>query len=159
MEAVRPSQVLERLDQEFPIERFDKTFSMVYLLLDIITGELEYCNAGHPPPLVIRNNGLLEPLDRGGTLVGLDGLIPFEDARITLEPGERIILLTDGVTEYENSERRQFGQERLVELIGSVRRRQLQEILDLIFQSLMDFSGGRPPLDDVSLFGIQFKDH
>ena len=157
METVRPSKVLEKLDQEFPIERFDKTFSMVYLVLDTVTGELEYCNAGHPPPLIIRKDGRLEQLDRGGTLVGLSGLVPFENSRITLEPGERIILLTDGVTEHEDPGGLQFGQERLLELIGSARQNQLQEILDLIFQSLMDFGGGRPPRDDISLFGIQLR--
>ena len=73
---------------------------------------LRYCNAGHQPSLLLRTDGVIEKLEKGGPMIGLNGVLPFEEAEIVLDPGDRIILYTDGVIEYEKTDLNFYGEER-----------------------------------------------
>lgn len=98
-----PRDVMELLDTEYPMERFDKFFSMIYIVLDVRDGSFVICNAGHMPALVFRRDGRIEKLKRGGTVIGLGGILPFEQQNETLYKGDRLLLYTDGVTDFMNS--------------------------------------------------------
>ncbi|MDX9822977.1 MAG: response regulator, partial [Syntrophales bacterium] len=71
-----PKEVLERLDREYPLERFDRYFTIVYALLDTKKGALVYSSAGHPPPLLIRAGRRIQRLDKGGTIIGWEERSP-----------------------------------------------------------------------------------
>jgi sigma-B regulation protein RsbU (phosphoserine phosphatase) len=73
-----PQKVLQALDREYPLERFNKYFTIVYLIVDVVRGRVVYSNAGHPAPLLLHGDGRLDSLDKGGTIIGLNGLVPFE---------------------------------------------------------------------------------
>jgi len=150
---VQPKEVLTLLDQQFPLDRFGKFFTMVYLVFNLPTRRLTYCNAGHPQPILIHPDGALEFLDRGGTLVGLDGAVPYEQGEATLEYGDKLILYTDGVTEHQNSDREFFGEERFHHLLAGCTDCGIEETLERVYLSLMEFGGGAKPLDDISLLG------
>ncbi|MBW2618381.1 MAG: SpoIIE family protein phosphatase [Deltaproteobacteria bacterium] len=156
-EIVAPDKVLTALDGEYPLERFDKFFSMVYLVLNIEDGRLSYCNGGHPPPLVLRRGKGLELLKHCGVPVGLGGLVPFGTELETLGDGDRLILYTDGVIEHRNRQGEFFGFDHLCDLSQSLRRRPLQSMLDQLLDDVLDFGGRAAPDDDVSLIGIDFK--
>ena len=98
--ARQPSKVLYILNNEYPIERFDKYFTIVYLIIDCLSGRITYSSAGHPPPLLMRASGLIEPLDVGGPMIGLGDMLPFEDGHARLMKGDRLFLHTDGIAEY-----------------------------------------------------------
>lgn len=152
-----PAEVLERLDAEFPMERFDKYFTMVYLLLDTATGQMRYCNAAHPHPVVVRRNGEVEFLDAGGTIVGLGGVMPFEEGCMHLAPGDRVFLFTDGITEFTDAEGEEFGEERLRELLERRDQRNVQEVCDSVVDALGAFGHGIRPNDDVTITGFEFR--
>ena len=69
-EIVSPSQVLNALDREYPIDRFDKYFTMSYIIIDTQLNRITYSNAAHPPPVLLHRDGELELLEKGGTIIG-----------------------------------------------------------------------------------------
>ncbi len=151
-----PADVLRALDEEYPYERFDKFFTMTYMLLDRNKGRLCYANAGHPPSILLKHNGDIERLECGGTLVGLGGLVPYEEEEIELEPGDRIFLYSDGISEYEAPDGEMFGEQRLIDYLMSRSRIPLEESLDDFMLKLHDFGKGSSPTDDISLFAIEY---
>ncbi len=152
-----PGRVLEMLDTEFPMERFDKYFTMVYLVLDVVSGELRYCNAAHPRPVVVRKDGRFELLEAGGTIVGLGGIMPFEEGGVVLEPGDRVYLFTDGITEFADTDGEEYGEERLRELLASGGAPHVQAACDGVVDALADFGQGARPNDDVTITGFEFR--
>jgi len=156
-EPMRPGRILETLDREYPLERFGKSFTIVYLILNIKTGRLRYSNAGHPPPLVLGQDAGIQALEKGGTIIGLGGVVPFEGGEVLLRPGDKIILYTDGVVEYENPDGGLWGEERFRRLLSEKRQLPVTQILEKIWEALATFGVGESPRDDVSLMGLEFK--
>ncbi len=152
---ISPRDVLDSLDLEFPLERFDKYFTIFYGVLDIRTNILTYSNAGHPMPLVIHQDGTADALDQGGTIIGLGGVVPFEQGQAQLRKGDKIILYSDGLTEFENASGESFGLERFKHLLTQNRSQKVDEFLDSIQKSLVDFAGNVKPQDDMSLLAIE----
>lgn len=152
-----PVEVLNALDEEYPFERFEKFFTMTYLLLDRHSGRLCYANAGHPPPILLRQNGEIERLTSGGTLVGLGGLVPYEQEEIELEAGDRIYLFSDGISEFETHDGEMFGEDRLIEYLLTRSGIPLEIALDGFMLMLQDFGEGAAPKDDISLLAIEYS--
>ncbi len=152
-----PAEVLSALDREYPYERFEKFFTISYLLLEPETGRVHYCNGGHPPPLLVRNNGHLERLDAGGTLVGMGGVVPYEEGELTLQPGDQLYLYSDGITEHEGPSGEMFGEQRLIDFFAQQRKTPLEQTARRFIENLHTFGEGRAPFDDVSLLCIQFN--
>jgi sigma-B regulation protein RsbU (phosphoserine phosphatase) len=154
---VSPREVLKALDEEYPFERFNKFFTIVYLLLDISQQKFVYSSAAHPPPLLLHRDRGLEMLDKGGTIIGLNGVVPFDQEERRLQPGDKVIIYTDGVVEYLNQEEEPFGTERLYATAQNLQKRPISEILDGIYDSLMNFGHHAKIQDDISLLGIEIN--
>lgn len=156
-EIVSPVDVMEQLDHEYPMERFDKYFTLIYMVIDLSEGFLQYSNAGHSPPLLCRADGTVQKLEKGGPMIGLNGMLPFEQEKISLTPGDRIILYTDGVIEYEKADLDFYGEQRLCAAITKSTESNPDELLDVIMEDLMSFGENAPPLDDISLLVIAYR--
>lgn len=156
-EIVAPIDVLRQLDDEYPMDRFDKYFTFIYMLIDIKRGSLTYSNAGHPPPLLLRPDGTLEKLEKGGPMIGLGGILPFEEEELAIKAGDRIILYTDGVLEYEKVPGEFYGEERFHEAIIRAAGQTIGGLLDHIMSDLMAFGQPAKPRDDITLLGIEYK--
>ena len=156
-EIVAPVDVLRELDREYPIERFDKYFTFIYMLIDIRRGALRYSNAGHPPPLLIRTDGTLEKLEKGGPMIGLGGVLPFEEGELTIRTGDRIILYTDGVLEYEKALGEFYGEERFQRAVTGEAGLSIDALLDHIMEDMMAFGQQAKPKDDITLLGIEYR--
>lgn len=151
-----PAQVLSRLDSRFPQDQYEQYFTMFYLLLDTATGEVRYSSAGHPPGLVLSADGRMYSLDKGGSLIGLGGLVPFEEGSHRLSPGDRVILYTDGLTDYENGAGEFFGLERFQARLRELAGAPLPVLVEGVWESTLAFGAGAEPCDDISLFAISF---
>lgn len=156
-EIVSPNKVLTGLDREFPLERFDKYFTLVYFIFNTKTGSIRYSNAAHPPPIVLHLDGTVELLQKGGTIIGLGGLLPFEEDHVTLAPGDKLLVYTDGITEHESSTGMMFGQKGLLEEFERTRFRSIAEMVDSVLARIVEFGDGNAPQDDVTLLGLEYK--
>jgi phosphoserine phosphatase RsbU/P len=156
-EIVPPSRVLESLDREFPIDRFDKYFTMSYVIIDTDSNRITYSNAAHPPPILIRKDGGLELLEKGGTIIGMGGMLPFEEGTLEIRSGDRLFLYTDGTVEYRNGDGALFGKERFYAEISRLKDLSLTEHIDGIINGIMDFGDQIPPQDDLTLLGVEFN--
>lgn len=151
-----PAMVMQRLEEEYPFERFEEFFSLVYLLISPGLEKIRYCCAGHPPPLLLRRDGGVERLDRGGTIIGLGHLLEFEEGEVVLGAGDRLFLYTDGVTEHGPPGGGAFGETRLTRALRQARDRPLEDTVNsLINETLRAFGGEQPFQDDVTLIGIE----
>ncbi len=112
-------------------------------------GELEYVNCGHIPPLLVCNGEIIRP-SHGNLPVGLIGNATFESDRSQLRPGDRLILVTDGVTEAENPDGEFFENERLEEIAGK------SSGVDEIFAALATFCAGVPLNDDCTVVELTY---
>lgn len=154
---LKPSALLRILDREYPIERFDKYFTMAYLVLDKDSGLLTYSIAGHPPPVLIGVNGEIELLQEGGTIIGLGGVVPFEEGRKQLKRGDKVIIYTDGVIEGENEIGEFYGEDRLFDIIINNKGSSIKNTVDNIFRAVINFCNKQKPRDDISLLGFEYK--
>ncbi len=154
-EIIPPREVLTALDMEYPVERFDKFFTIIYGVLHLPTGRMVYGNAGHVPALLARKDGRMEKLNVGGPIIGLEGMVPFEQEEKEMDPGDRVIFYTDGVTEYQNRENEFFGMERLVANIQKGADKPIDELLSTIYRNMMIFGENLPVQDDVSLLALE----
>jgi len=153
---VPPGEVLARLDTQFPIDLYEQFFTIFYLVLNTATGEVRYSSAGHPPGILLAASGEVTLMDKGGSFIGLGGIVPFEEGSCRLFPGDRVILYTDGLTEYENGAGDFYGSARFHTRLRELSSKPLQEIVDGVWKSAFVFGAGRPPLDDISLLGITY---
>lgn len=123
--------------------------------LHLPTGELTYCNAGHLPPLLVKNGQCrwLE-MKEVNVILGLDGAYHFTEQSTTLERGEQIIVFTDGVTEAENTKKELLGFDHLLELLQTAQPPiDDQTIYDLVCR----FSAGAEQSDDIAIMNVQLK--
>jgi phosphoserine phosphatase RsbU/P len=119
-----------------------------------VTGELVFTNAGHNPPVLVRaaaKDNKFELLKGGGLILGILPMAKYEEALITLESGDVLVLFSDGVTEAADPSDDDFGEERLAALVASMRDRPAGEIVDAIHTAVTEFTQGLPQADDITV--------
>lgn len=118
-------------------------------------GEVELCNAGHLPPLLIRDGGCVA-LDSTGLPVGMFSDEQFATSKLQLAPGDALLLYTDGVTETHDLAGAEYGAERLVQSLSAPRPAQPAELINTCVSSLNDFRRGGNKADDLTIMALKF---
>ncbi|HYA18279.1 MAG TPA: SpoIIE family protein phosphatase [Bryobacteraceae bacterium] len=131
-----------------PANRF---ISLFFCILDGATGEVTFCNAGHNPPVLVRANGEHELVKGGGPVIGLLPSIDYKEHRLQLEPGDLLVIYSDGVTEAVNAANEQFGVARLADIVAAQREKSAGEIVSTVNSAVETFTGGAPQSDDITL--------
>ncbi|HZQ53091.1 MAG TPA: SpoIIE family protein phosphatase [Bryobacteraceae bacterium] len=120
--------------------------------VDPATGDLTYCNAGHNAPLLVHAGGDFELLDPTGIILGILPNAAYEEKSRRLEPGDVLLLFSDGVTEACRPDcDEEFGQDRLVALLQEHRGQPASDILNAIKTGIASYTGGCPAADDITL--------
>jgi serine phosphatase RsbU (regulator of sigma subunit) len=114
-------------------------------------GHLSFVNAGHNAPLLVRRDGSVQLLETGGLLLGVVPDACYQRGEIRLDPGDLLVMYTDGVTEAWNSEGDMFSEERLLATLVRDRERSAVEVLERILEEVRTFQQGRLPDDDLTL--------
>jgi len=115
---------------------------------------LTYVNAGHNPPILLHRtegNWQVSRLDAGGTVVGLLESFPYQQATITIAPGDTFIAFTDGISEAMNSAEEEWGEEKLIETIKSCNGLSPTEIIARVMHAADSFVAGAKQHDDMTL--------
>ncbi|HWF37963.1 MAG TPA: SpoIIE family protein phosphatase [Candidatus Acidoferrales bacterium] len=120
-------------------------------------GTFEYVNAGHVPPIVRRQNGALEALGSQNMPVGLFAQAEYQSARVKLDPGEWVVIYTDGVSEAANKQSELFEESRLREIVERFQGSTVEEMADAIRDGVKAFTEGAPQSDDVTMLVVQYK--
>jgi sigma-B regulation protein RsbU (phosphoserine phosphatase) len=131
-----------------PSNRFI-TFFMC--LLDGSTGDLVFSNAGHNPPLLMRTNGNAEWLEAGGCPLGIMAMTKYEESRTRLDPGDVLVVFSDGVTDAMNPHDEEFGEVQLAAVVHEHRCERSAEILEAVNRAIADWAAGTPLPDDLTL--------
>ena len=137
------SSVNRALCRQKDLRRFVTLFFALY---DCATRVMIYTNAGHNPPLVLRGDGSCERLASGGAVTGIFSEGIYEEGRITLAPGDRLVLFTDGITEARSQGGDEFDEAGLLRTLERCRRLDAQTTVDAIFADVGAFADG--PLED-----------
>jgi serine phosphatase RsbU (regulator of sigma subunit) len=114
------------------------------------SGRFVTSNAGHNPPILVRVDGTVQRLEKGGTPLGLFAASAFEEEEVMLMPGDTLLLFSDGLSEAENSSSQDFGEDRLVESMVGERHRRPEDLLEFMLGSVRDFAGTQPQSDDIT---------
>jgi serine phosphatase RsbU (regulator of sigma subunit) len=120
-------------------------------------GVLEYINAGHPSPLVLRANQVSELFTGGSFPVGLVDIAEFTAEREQLQPGDTLVLFTDGVTEAMNPEEDMFGTARLRDAMEGCGDQSLEALQDRILTAMRGFVNGAKASDDITLLMVRYR--
>jgi sigma-B regulation protein RsbU (phosphoserine phosphatase) len=162
----RPAKVLEFLDREYKFERFNNFFTMNYVILNTETGALASSTAGHPPPVILRKDGTLIPLKKGGRPIGTidlrisnDDPIIYEEEHARIYEKDKLLFYTDGVYEYQNEQDDFFGNERFYKKLKEQKDLPVSNLIETLFESLMDWGNNAEPKDDISLLGVELKNN
>ncbi|MDO4497173.1 MAG: SpoIIE family protein phosphatase [Bacteroidales bacterium] len=138
-------------------ESVDNLFVTVfYGIYNLLTGEIDYTNAGHNPPYIMHKDGSIEQLPSAGNLVlGAFEGVPYMAGKTALQQGDALYMFTDGVTEAENADHAQFGEAKLEERLKEMCGKTSQEIIEKINQCVKDFAGDAPQSDDITQLVIK----
>ncbi|QTH40312.1 SpoIIE family protein phosphatase [Cohnella sp. LGH] len=119
------------------------------------TGELVMSEGGHCTPYVVRANGSIEPvkLKKSLPLAAMEDAV-YHDAKLSLEPGDRLLLYTDGITEAENAAQEQYSSDRLREFLGMTSGMSSAETIDALLMHVFMFADGAPQSDDIAVLTL-----
>jgi len=141
--------IMAAVNRFFTQKHLGEKYATVIIVRITKAGELEYVNCGHVPPLLVSGKSVSRP-EHGNLPVGLLADAVYEGARIQLKPGDRFILVTDGVTEAENAEGEFFDNERLEAVAAK------SPTLEDIFAAVNDFCCGAPLGDDCTVVELMY---
>ena len=154
-----PSACIERLNDLLAAENEQMMFvTTFYGVLDVTSGAFKFVNAGHNPPIWWKADQSLQtlPSTNGIALAVMDGM-PFNECTVHLEPGDTLILFTDGVTEAIDVDEVLFADERLLNVVrGLSATIPVTEVPERIVQAVRDFAGEAPQADDITCLSLRY---
>jgi sigma-B regulation protein RsbU (phosphoserine phosphatase) len=126
-----------------------------YSVLDASNRTLAYTNAGHSPPLLLEKDGSVRFIERGGRPLGMFRDTRYYEYYLSMEPGQVLVLYTDGVTEATNGSGEEYGIERLESAVRKGRHLSARELIDFIHRDVLEWTDGRGATDDITFFIIK----
>ncbi len=159
MQVAPPDVVVSNLNKAFQADNTnDMYFTMVYGTLDVDTGALQFCQAGHPSPIFMPKTGAVQMVGNGGFPVGMLPDISFESHALQLQQGDRVFLYSDGITECtRQGDGELFGEARLLVWFEENRHLTLAELKNALEKMLLEWHGASEFADDISLLALEFN--
>src|ERR1041385_404867 len=147
---VAPAEVMRRANELLcrspPPHEFVTFF---FATLDPVSHVLTFCNAGHNPALHVTPNRVRELATRG-TVLGMFEDVAYAQDSIVLAPGDVVVIYSDGLTEAVDPDEREFGEERLIDIVNEHRGQSADVILDALFDAVARHQFDQPPFDDTT---------
>ena len=132
--------------------------ALFFARLDPDRNELVYCNAGLPPPLVLRRSKSVERLEQGGPILGALQNATYSSGSVDLNPGDMLLAYSDGLTECHNSQDEEFETRRLSAAAQSLSGASANQVLFSTLAAVLDFADACPPEDDLTLLVVRRRE-
>jgi sigma-B regulation protein RsbU (phosphoserine phosphatase) len=153
-----PASILTHVNNEISRNNDASMFVTIFLaILDLSTGEMRYCNAGHNPPYIRRESGELVRLDqRHGPVIGaLEGMV-FAQDRATLAAGDLLFTYTDGITEAMDEDQNLYDEDRLVKVLEALESGSAEESVKASVGDVREFQGRAEQADDITILSTTY---
>lgn len=151
-----PTRVMQTINEASCEGNDSNMFVTLFIgVLDLPTGRLRYCNAGHDHPMVT-GQGTNELDTLANMPVGLFSDFKYEQQETTLLPGTTLLLFTDGISEAMNASRQQYGTKRLLALLRQTTERRPQQLIETVVGAVKAFVEDAPQSDDLTLLALSY---
>jgi serine phosphatase RsbU (regulator of sigma subunit) len=155
--AEHPADLMTRLNVALLRRAVDARFATMFFGAITADGVMQYSNAGQEPPAVVRADGTVDHLDVGGPVLGLLSSATYDHATASLNPGDLVLLCSDGVTEARNPDGDEFGASRLSMLLRDAHGQEPEAVLDLVLKAVREFAGREPQADDITALVLRYR--
>ncbi|MFZ5427565.1 MAG: SpoIIE family protein phosphatase [Thermodesulfobacteriota bacterium] len=153
-----PSAILDRVNRELLVDNEAMLFVTMFLgILDFTTGELSYSNAGHNPPVLLRGGEPAWLELPKGLFLGVMEEAVYRDKTMALEPGDMLIVYTDGVTEAVDARDGLYSNQRLLDTARGLAGLSAAATYDGLVRSVRDFAGEAPQADDITVLTLLYR--
>lgn len=166
--AMKTNSPLETVQETNKLLNYENETSLFvtafYGVINCITGEMSYSNAGHNPPYLLSEDNTVTEIGRQqGLPLGvlsepeLSNRLPYTERSLQLKANDTLILYTDGVTEAMNISYKMFGEKKLTKILQTITDKSLEEIVDIILESVKKHGGKAAQSDDCTLLALRYK--
>ncbi|MBN1183741.1 MAG: fused response regulator/phosphatase, partial [Bacteroidales bacterium] len=132
--------------------------TVFYGILNTKTGVMEYANAGHNPPYLLKTDNTIEKIESTGDIIlGCFEDVQFKSVKMNLNPGDAVLIYTDGVTEAFNTKDEEYGEERLEKLLLGMQSPSVNEIVNGVVDDVSLFSKGTEQSDDITMLALKYN--
>lgn len=152
-----PVRVFERINRFLCDHSEVGRYATMFLGILSSGGQLEFINAGHPSPLVLHGGEVRELYTEGSLPIGLIAEADYKPDEVTLEPGDTLVLFSDGVTEAMDSALELYGLPRLIEALAGQEKAPLENLQKTVLQSVENFTSGADQADDQTLVLVRYR--
>jgi sigma-B regulation protein RsbU (phosphoserine phosphatase) len=129
-------------------------------IVNLRTGLLEYCDAGHEPPFLVRRDDVPQLTQKqGGMALGVDENYPYRSTTVQLNPGDTLFLYTDGVNEARNGDGKLFKIGGIEAALATDEMTSCELICDAVMKRLGQFVHGAPQSDDITMLAVSYRGH
>jgi sigma-B regulation protein RsbU (phosphoserine phosphatase) len=150
-----PAETLSRLNLLLLRRAIESRFATMFYGVLEADGRLTYCNAGHNPPFVLQGTQVRR-LDKGGLILGLFEHATYDQETITLQPGDLVVVFSDGVSEALDPEGAEFGEDRILECLLAHRALDPPQMLEALTGAVHRFAAGATQSDDVTALIVRY---
>ena len=153
-----PGETVTRMNRALARDNEMSMFVTYFLgIIDLASGEVAFCNAGHNPPFILRAGGACEKIDRlHGMPLGVVDFNTYDSGRLQLHPGDLMLLYTDGVTEAMNVRHELFGEGRLLEVLELGRKLNTRRLIETVLGNVKVHAGGFEQSDDITVVAMRY---
>ena len=154
-----PGECITRSNELLAGESVDCMFVTVfYAIYNIATGELNYCNAGHNAPYLLKADGTLVQLPQStNCIVGAIEGVGYDEGKLQLSVGDTLLMYTDGVNEAFNPQFEEYGEQRMEQLLAGKSGYSCREFIDAQLADVRTFADGAPQSDDITIMALKRK--
>ena len=158
-QVLSPAKIVTEMNNSISDNNESNMFvTLIVGILDLETGVMKLCNAGHNPPILIHPDKHVSFLEFPTQIfVGVIEDFTYTDAEITLEKGSKLFLYTDGITEAENTEKELYGDDKLLEVLSANTSSNVRTTVDVIVSSIADHVKEAEASDDLTILLIQYE--
>jgi sigma-B regulation protein RsbU (phosphoserine phosphatase) len=154
-----PADAVAAVNRELCQDKSEPPIAALFFArLDLERSELVYCNAGLPPPLILKRNKSVERLEEGGPMLGALHQATYNSGTVRLNPGDMLLAYSDGLTECRNPRDEEFEMARLTSAAEAVSGASANQVLFSTLGAVLDFADACPPGDDLTLLVVRRRE-